>query len=71
MVKVSLDFNVLLERETRQNRKMFFVPFESKLEFTYVECQNIDWRLHRITATYQLSQTICHQSQLIEPGINA
>lgn len=42
MLKVSLDFNVLLERDTTQNRKMFFIPFEGKLEFTYVEFQNID-----------------------------
>lgn len=70
MLKVSFDINVLLERETIQNRKMFFVPFESKLEFTYIDCQNIDWHLHRIMAIYQLWPTICHQS-VIGPGIEA
>lgn len=71
MFKVSLDFNVLLERETTQNRKMFFVPFEGKLEFTYAEFQNIDWRLHQTPATYQLCRQVCHWSQLIGPGIYA
>lgn len=51
MLKVSLAFNVLLERKTTQNRKISFVPIERKLEIAYIEFQNIDLHLRGTVGT--------------------